>query len=157
MSNSIDIREPIHPNNDFWFPGRWSMFKVDATKTVADSYGAFNLIATLNGTIMFGWFLLALGGYLSGKLGLFRSIALGLMSALMSGVLKGTSLFSIIAALGLCIALVPLGINVLKDGPLPGSKIVLGLDVSYCRGKYHPLFFWAGGVKISGFRFQIEI
>lgn len=95
-----------------------------ATKTIADSYGAFNLIATLNGTIMFGWLILAIGSYLSGTLGLFRSIALGLMAALMSGVLKGTSLFSIIAATGLCVALVPLGFKVLKDGPEPNLKAV---------------------------------
>ena len=97
-----------------------------ATRTIADSYGAFNIIATLNGTIMFGWFFLAIGSYLSGTLGLFRSIALGLMGALMSGVLKGTSLFSIVAALGLCIAFVPLGIKVLNDGPKPALKTVVG-------------------------------
>ncbi len=97
-----------------------------ATKTIADSYGAFNIIATLNGTIMFGWLILAIGTYLSGTLGLVRSIALGLMAALMSGVLKGTSLFSVIAATGLCIALVPLGIKVLKDGPRPTAKSIAG-------------------------------
>jgi hypothetical protein len=97
-----------------------------ATHTIAESYGAFNIIATLNGTIMFGWALLALGSYLSGTLGLLRSIALGLMAALMSGVLKGTSLFSIVAATGLCIALVPLGIKVLKDGPAPRFKTMIG-------------------------------
>jgi len=97
-----------------------------ATKTIANSYGAYNIIATLNGTIMFGWLILAIGTYLSGTLGLFRSIALGLMAALMSGVLKGTSLFSIVAATGLCIALVPLGFKVLKDGPKPSYKSVVG-------------------------------
>ncbi len=96
-----------------------------ATRTIAESYGAFNLIATLNGTIMFGWLILAIGAYLSGTLGWFRSIALALMAALMSGVLKGTSLFSIVAAFGLCAALVPLGINVLKDGPVPGIKVIV--------------------------------
>ena len=96
-----------------------------ATKTIATSYGAYNIIATLNGTIMFGWLILAIGSYISGTLGLFRSIALGLMAALMSGVLKGTSLFSIVAATGLCIALVPLGLKVLKDGAKPGYKSVV--------------------------------
>jgi len=95
-----------------------------ATKTIAASYGAFNIIATLNGTIMFGWLILAIGSCLSGTLGLFRSIALGLMAALMSGVLKGTSLFSIVAAAGLCVALVPIGFKVLKDGPMPSFKAV---------------------------------
>ena len=109
-----------------------------ATKTIADSYGAFNIIATLNGTIMFGWFILAVGCYLSGTLGLFRSVALGLMGALMSGVLKGTSLFSIVAALGLCVALVPLGFKVISDGPKPNFKeitlwtlIVVALSVLF--------------------------
>jgi hypothetical protein len=97
-----------------------------ATSTIADSYGAFNIIATLNGTIMFGWFFLAVGSYLSGTLGLFRAIALGLMGALMSGVLKGTSVFSIVAASGLCIALVPLGFKVLNDGTRPGVKATIG-------------------------------
>jgi hypothetical protein len=100
-----------------------------ATRTIADSYGAFNIIATLNGAIMFGWFFLAIGTYLSGTLGLFRSIALGLMGALMSGVLKGTSLFSIVAASGLCMALVPLGFKVLSDGPIPGFKTVTGWTI----------------------------
>lgn len=100
-----------------------------ATKTIADSYGAFNIIVTLNGTIMFGWLILAIGSYLSGTLDVIRSIALGLMAALMSGVLKGTSLFSIVAAAGLCVALVPLGFKVLKDGPMPGFKAVVSWTV----------------------------
>lgn len=97
-----------------------------ATKTIADSYGAFNLIATLNGTILFGWLILALGAYLSGTLGLVRAVSLGLMAGLMMGVLKGTSLYSVIAAAGLCFALVPLGFKVLKDGPMPGFKAAVG-------------------------------
>lgn len=93
-----------------------------ATKTVADSYGAFNIISTLNGTIMFGWIILAIGCYFSKTMGLVRSICLALMGALMSGVLKGTSLYSIIAAAGLCVALVPLGFQVLTDGPKPARR-----------------------------------
>jgi hypothetical protein len=96
-----------------------------ATKTIADSYGAFNIIATLNGMIMFGWVILALGAYLSGTLGLVRSIALGLMAGLMMGVLKGTTLYSVIAAAGLCIAFIPLGFKVLKDGAMPSFKTAL--------------------------------
>lgn len=100
-----------------------------ATKTIAKSYGAFNILATLNGTIMFGWLILAIGSYLSGTLGLLRSIALGLMMGLMIGVLKGTSLFSVVAAAGLCIAFVPLGLRVLKDGSVPGFKAVVSWTV----------------------------
>ena len=96
-----------------------------ATKAVADSYSGFNIIATLNGALLFGWLILAIGAYLSGTLGILRSIALGLMSALMIGVLKGSSLVSVAATTGLCIALVPLGIKVLKDGPTPAYKVVV--------------------------------
>lgn len=96
-----------------------------ATKTVADSYGAFHIISMLNGTILFGWIILAIGSYLSGTLGLIRAIALACMAALMIGVLKGSSIVSIIATLGLCIALVPFGIQVLKDGPSLNRKTIV--------------------------------
>ncbi|KAA5546563.1 hypothetical protein F0145_10895 [Adhaeribacter rhizoryzae] len=97
-----------------------------ATKAIASSYGAFNIVATLNGAILLGWIILAVGAYLSGTLGLFRSVSLGLMAALMLGVLKGSSWVSVIATAGLCIALVPLGIKVLQSGPIPNLKAVIG-------------------------------
>jgi hypothetical protein len=87
-----------------------------ATQILADSYGAFHVAHLLSGTIMFGWIVLAIGAYLSGVLNIYRSAALGLMSILMMGVLKGTSYTSVAAAVGLCIALVPLGIKMLKQG-----------------------------------------
>lgn len=93
-----------------------------ATNTIAASYGAFNIIATLNGAVMLGWIVLAIGAYLSGTLGLARSVALGLMAALMLGVLKGSSWVSVVVTAGLCMALVPLGVEVLKDGPAPSYK-----------------------------------
>lgn len=95
-----------------------------ATKTVADSYGSFHIVSTLNGAILLGWGVLAIGAYLSGTLGLVRSIAFACMSALMLGVLKGSSIVSVIAVLGLCIALVPLGFKVLKDGPALSYKTI---------------------------------
>ena len=90
-----------------------------ATNTVAKSYGAFHVVSSLNALILFGWIVLAIGAYRSGTLGLLRSIALGLMAALMMGVLKGSSPTSVIATGGLCIALVPLGANVLWESPSP--------------------------------------
>ncbi|MBK8636274.1 MAG: hypothetical protein IPN72_23120 [Saprospiraceae bacterium] len=42
----------------------------------------------------------------------------------MSGVLKGTSLFSVVAASGLCIALIPLGFKVLNLGEKPSLSVV---------------------------------
>lgn len=95
-----------------------------ATSTVADAYGAFSIVATLNGAIMAGWVLLGLGAYLSGTFGLFRSIALGSMSLLMLGVLKGSSWVSVIATAGLCAAFLPFGISVLKSGPTPRFKAI---------------------------------
>jgi hypothetical protein len=100
-----------------------------ATKTVAGSYGAFHIVSMLNPFIFFGWIALAIGAYLSGTLGRFRSIALGLMSALMIGVLKGSSLVSVVVIGGLCVALVPLGIKVLRDGPTPSYRTILGWSV----------------------------
>jgi hypothetical protein len=97
-----------------------------ATRVVGDSYGAFHIVKMLNVAIMFGWILLAIGAYRSGTLGLLRSVALGLMGALMMGVLKGSSAVSVAATAGLCVALVPLGFGVLRDGPTPAPRAVLG-------------------------------
>ncbi|HZF39795.1 MAG TPA: hypothetical protein VE715_13290 [Blastocatellia bacterium] len=100
-----------------------------ATKTAAGSYGAFHIVSILTPLILFGWIALAIGAYLSRTLGLFRSIALGLMSALMIGVLKGSSLVSVVAIGGLCVALVPLGVKVLREGPKPSYRTILGWSV----------------------------
>jgi len=96
-----------------------------ATKTIAATYGAFHIVSALSATIMFGWILLAIGGYLSGTFGLLRAVGLGLMSALMLGILKGSSITSVVAATGLCFAMVPLGIEVLLAPPRPGFRSVL--------------------------------
>ena len=69
--------------------------------------------------------MLAIGAYVSGELGLARSIALACMSALMLGTLKGTSPTSIVATCGLCVALVPLGLQVLRNGPMPIPRTAL--------------------------------
>ena len=95
-----------------------------ATKTVADAYGAFHIVSVISPLIMFGWIILAIGAYLSGTLGLIRSVALGLMAMLMIGVLKGSSVVSVIATAGLCIALVPLGVKVLRAPPVPGYRVI---------------------------------
>jgi hypothetical protein len=96
-----------------------------ATTAVAASYGAFHIVSALNGAILFGWILLAIGAYLSRTIGLVRSIALGLMSALMMGILKGSSATSVVATAGLCVALVPLGIETLTRPPLPKMRTAL--------------------------------
>jgi hypothetical protein len=100
----------------------------NATKTVASSYGAFHIVSSLNGMILLGWVFLAIGAYLSRTLRLVPSIALGLMSALMMGVVKGSSLVSVVAASGLCIGFIPLGFRVLRASPAPSfPKLMLGL------------------------------
>lgn len=96
-----------------------------ATNTVAGSYGAFHVASALNGPVLFGWIILAIGAYLSGTLGLARSIALGLMSALMMGVLKGSSFTSVMAVSGLCVALVPLGIAAMRTQPRPPFRTAI--------------------------------
>jgi len=96
-----------------------------ATKTIGASYGAFYITSVFSLMILTGWIVLAIGCYLSKTLNLFYSICLGLMSSLMIGVLKGSSIVSIIAALGLCIALLPLGIKTLRNGPaVSGTKLI---------------------------------
>jgi len=100
----------------------------NANKVIAGSYGAFHVVSALNATILLGWILLAIGTYLSGTLGLVRSIALALMSSLMMGVLKGSSITSVAAAGGLCIAFVPLGFTLLRTPPAPPlQRLLLGL------------------------------
>jgi hypothetical protein len=96
-----------------------------AQKTVAGSYGAFHIVSMLSSFILFGWIVLAIGAYLSNTLGLLRSLALASMAALMIGVLKGSTMVSVGATAGLCLALVPLGIQVLRQGPTPGYKPVI--------------------------------
>ena len=93
-----------------------------ATKVVQGSYGAFHVVAALNGAILFGWIVLAIGAYRSKVLGLLRSVALGLMAALMMGVLKGSSIMSVVSITGLCVALMPLGVQVLREQPMPSSR-----------------------------------
>jgi len=91
-----------------------------AVQAVSHSYRAFHIFRYLNGAIMIGWVLLAIGAYRSGTLGWFRSVALGLMVMLPIGTLKGTEIRSL-AIVGLCIALIPLGISMLRGG-LPLSR-----------------------------------
>ncbi|AMY10702.1 hypothetical protein LuPra_03941 [Luteitalea pratensis] len=114
-----------------------------AAGTVAGSYGAFHVVTGLTATIVFGWIVLAIGAYVAGTLGLVRSIALGLMAALMIGVLKGTSPMSVLSTAGLAVALVPLGISVLREPPTPCAGaflrwyLVAGLFVAalFCLGQ----------------------
>lgn len=95
-----------------------------ATRAVGDAYGAFHIFSVLSAAILAGWVVLAVGAYRSGVLGPVRAVALGLMAVLPLGVLKGTTSLSIVAVAGLAVALVPLGVTVLRDGPRPRAGSV---------------------------------
>ncbi|HEY1016571.1 MAG TPA: hypothetical protein VGE07_27920 [Herpetosiphonaceae bacterium] len=107
-----------------------------ATQAVDASYRAFHVFRYLNGGIMAGWILLALGAYRAGVLGRWRAVALGMMAMVPFGTLKGTEIRAL-GLLGLAIALVPLGVAILRAGP-PLSKramrwtvAVLALDIAF--------------------------
>lgn len=87
-----------------------------AFTVVSDTYRAFHVFRHTNGAVMLGWPVLAIGAYRAGVLGPVRSAALALMFMLPMGTLKGTEIRSI-AIVGLCAALVPLGLRTLRDGP----------------------------------------
>lgn len=96
-----------------------------ATRTVAGTYGAYYVLSALGIAIMAGWVVLAAGAWRAGVLGPVRALYLAAMSALPIGVLKGTTVLSVVAVVGLTIALVPEGIRVLRDGPRPAVWSVL--------------------------------
>lgn len=97
-----------------------------ATKVIADSYGAFHIFKTFNLAIMLGWIVLAIGAYRAATLKIYQCVALALMTSLPLGVLKGSTPFSFIATAGLCVALLPLGIKVLREGPKLSTMVILG-------------------------------
>ncbi|MEU0990807.1 hypothetical protein [Streptomyces sp. NPDC005953] len=97
-----------------------------ATRTVSETYGAFHVFSALNAAVMGGWVLLAVGAYRSGVFGPLRTGALALGSVMPLGVLKGTTAWSIVAAVGLCVALVPLGVAALRSGPAPRAATIAG-------------------------------
>jgi hypothetical protein len=96
-----------------------------ATELVAKGYGDLHLFSFLSFTIMFGWFVLAFAACRSGVLGAVRSAALATTGLLPLGVLKGTEVLSIVGTVGLCVALVPLGVQVLARQTRPTRRQVL--------------------------------
>lgn len=105
-----------------------------AVQVIQSSYGAPHIVKTMNAAILFGWLVLAVGAYRSGILGLVRSIALALMAGLMMGVLKGSSIISVVSTAGLCVALVPLGVEVLRAEPRPRQLALLGWSLAAAVG-----------------------
>lgn len=95
------------------------------TKVVEESYGAFHIVRYLNGAIVAGWVVLAIGAYRSKILGRFQSISLSIMAILPLGTLKGTRIESIIGTILLCISLIPLGFKIISDGPRPSRRSII--------------------------------
>lgn len=96
-----------------------------ATRLVTQGYQDLHLFSFLSFTIMFGWFVLAIAAYRGEVLGAVRAVALACMGLLPLGVLKGTEMLSIVGTVGLCVALVPLGVRVLREQPKPTRRAVL--------------------------------
>lgn len=96
-----------------------------AQRAVAATYGAFHVFKAVNVCIMTGWIVLAVGAFRAGALGsravgMVRCAALALATGLPLGVLKGSGdPVSLVALLGLAVALVPLGVTVLRAAPRP--------------------------------------
>jgi hypothetical protein len=95
-----------------------------ATEVVGKTYGAAHVVAALNPAIMFGWPVLAFGAWKANVLPWWRALALASMAGLMMGVLKGSTWTSVACVSGLAVALVPLGVRVLRDGPRPRTAAV---------------------------------
>ena len=81
---------------------------------------------------------LAIGAYRSRTLSLFRSIALGLMVMVPFGTLKGTEIRAI-GIVGLCVALLPFGITMLRNGPPLNKRAI----------------FWIVTISVLGLAFNI--
>lgn len=110
-----------------------------ATKVVESTYGAFHVFKAVNVAIMGGWLVLAIGAFRAKALPIWRCVALALGLALPLGVLKGSSdPISFVAVAGLIVAMAPLGIRVLREGPAPRWWAV-GLVVAFI-----PAAFWLG-------------
>ena len=100
-----------------------------AVAAVAASYQSFHIFQYASFAVMAGWLVLAAGAWRSRVLGPVRCLALALMALLPLGVLKGTTPLSIVGAAGLCVALVPLGLATLLDGPRPARRSVAWFGV----------------------------
>jgi hypothetical protein len=87
-----------------------------AWAVVDQTYRVLHVFRFTNGAVMLGWPVLAIAAYRAGILGPLRSAALATMLMLPMGTLKGTEIRSI-ALVGLCVALIPLGLRVLREGP----------------------------------------
>ena len=94
-----------------------------ATMAVGDTYGAWYVLLPLNGCDNLAWGVLAIGVYRAGVLGWVQTLGLAFMITHYGGVLKGTDLNSLTAAVLLVVALVPVGVRLWR-GADPVSRRV---------------------------------
>lgn len=98
-----------------------------ATTAVGDTYGAWYVLETLNGSDNLGWAILAIGAYRARVLGWMPALGVSFMLTHYSGVLKGTDLNSLTGALLLVVALLPLGVRLWSGRePIPRPVRWLG-------------------------------
>ncbi|WP_127552246.1 hypothetical protein [Actinoplanes sp. OR16] len=83
------------------------------------------IVSSLTVAVMLGWITLAAGCLLSRTLRPAPAIALGLMSGLMVGVLKGSTWASAVQVTGLTVAFVPLGVAYLRGAGRPSRRTVV--------------------------------
>ncbi|MFI5608702.1 hypothetical protein [Amycolatopsis sp. NPDC051903] len=93
-----------------------------ATAFVGEAYGDLHLFSFLSFTVVFGWLVLAIGAWRAGALGRVQCVALALAAGMPLGVLKGTTVVSLLGAAGLCVALVPFGVKLVFSGPRPAGR-----------------------------------
>lgn len=99
-----------------------------ATTAVGDTYTAYYVLETMNGSDNLAWAILAIGAYRARVLGWAPALAVAFMMTHYSGVLKGTDLNSLTGAILLAAALVPLGIRVwFNREPVPRAVRWLGI------------------------------
>lgn len=118
-----------------------------ATAAVGDTYGAWYVLVTLNGSDNLAWALLAIGAYRARVLGWVPALGMAFMMTHYSGVLKGTDLNSLTGAVLLAAALVPLGVRLWGDAEPVSRRVWWGgiAAVAFLAAQY--LF-----AVLSGFR-----
>ena len=96
-----------------------------ATEFIKATYGSYHVMSFFNAAIFIGWLVLAWGAYRAKVLPAWGAVALALMTALPLGVLKGATAVSIVAGLGLCVALIPFGVKLLSQGAKPSMSVTI--------------------------------
>ena len=97
-----------------------------ATRAVSDTYGAWYVLQTLNGSDNLAWGVLAIGAYRARVLGWVPALGVAFMITHYSGVLKGTDLNSLTGAVLLSAAFVPLGVSLWRSAEPVSRRVWWG-------------------------------